>query len=152
VLHRPFSQFFEIDLADDFVEIRLRQISRRPGSEVQGRRFQSDGTDRVVRAMIAPHLIDRQNLDKPEPDLRRPIDELPQTFQIADAEIALRAQGKERRQYSRDLLLRRQIHTSQNGHQGGNGCLVQPRRTCQSSTSFVGISFKKREGRWNMSP
>ena len=64
---------------------------------------QRDCADRVVRTMIAAHFIDRQELDELEPDPRRPINELPQRLQIADAEIVLAPQGKQRCQNARDL-------------------------------------------------
>ena len=68
--------------------------SRRSGREVQRRRLERDGADRVVGAVIAAHFVDRQELDDLEPDLRRPIDELPQRLQIADAQIGFRAQAR----------------------------------------------------------
>ena len=40
----------------------------------------------------------------------RPIDELPQRFEVADPEIVFRAESEERRENAGDLLVRREIH------------------------------------------
>ena len=73
---------------------------------MQRRRLERDGTDRVVRTMVAAHFIDRQELDDLESNPGRPIDELAQRLQIADPQIGFRAEREQRRQHSRDFLLR----------------------------------------------
>ena len=110
VFHRTSPQLLEIDLTDNVVEVSLGQIFRRSGNEMKRRWFQGNRANRVIRTVIAAHFIDRQNLNQPEPDLRRPIDELPEPLEIADAQVVLRAQRKQRRQHSGNLLFRRQIH------------------------------------------
>ncbi len=64
---------------------------------MQRRRLDRNRADRVVRAVIASGFVDRQQLNELEPDPGRPIDKLPQRFDIADAEIVVRPQGEERR-------------------------------------------------------
>src|SRR6266446_6455143 len=98
VLHRTLAQLLKIVLRDDVVEVFLREIHGRSGHEVQGRRLERDGADRVVRTMIAPHFIDRQELDDLETDSRRPIDEMPQRLEVPNAQISLPAQREKRRQ------------------------------------------------------
>ena len=66
--------------------------------------------NRIVRAVVGSGLVDRQQLDQLETNPVRPINELPQPIDIANAEICFRPQGKERRQYSGDFLIGRQIH------------------------------------------
>ena len=60
--------------------------------------------DRIVRAVVAAGFIDRQKLDQLETNPARPIDELPQPIDIANAEIVFRPQREERRQDSRDAF------------------------------------------------
>ena len=110
VLDRAFAQLLQIVVRDNVVEVFLRKILGRSGREMQGRRLERDRANRIVRAVIAAHFIDRQELDDLEPNPRRPIDKLPQRLQIADAQIGLRAQREKRREHSRDFLLGRQVH------------------------------------------
>ena len=110
MLYRAFAQFLEIVLRNDVLEVLCREILRRPGREVQRRRLQREGTDRVVWAVITTHFVDGQKLDDLESNLRRPINKLTQGLQIADPQIGLRPQRKKRRQHSGDLLIGREIH------------------------------------------
>jgi hypothetical protein len=54
--------------------------------------------------VIATRLIDREQLHELEPDLGRPIDELPQYRHIAYSEIIVPAQPKQRRKNPRDFV------------------------------------------------
>ena len=133
--------------------------------------------DRVVGTVIAAGLVDRQQLHELEADAARPVDELPQAVEVADAEIVFGAQGEERREDAGDAFVRRKIHAGNDEARMTNDesmskveCrarrfrffirfrlrhsdfVIQLRRTFQSSTRLIGISFRKREGRWNMSP
>ena len=60
--------------------------------------------------VIAAGFVDRQELHELEADARRPINELAQPFEVTDAEIRFRAQGKEGCEHARDTVLRRKIH------------------------------------------
>ena len=94
-------------------EILLRKILRRPWRQVQRGRLERDRADRIVRTMVAPGFVDRQELDDLETDPSRPIDKLPQRLHIADPQIVLPAQREKRRQHPRDFLIGRQIHTTE---------------------------------------
>ena len=82
-----FAQLLEIVSRNDFVKVFLRKVLGRSGREMQRRRLERDRANRVVRTVIAAHFVDRQELHHLESDPRRPIDKLPQSLQVADAEI-----------------------------------------------------------------
>ena len=106
MFHAAFAQLLQIGLRNNFIETFLREVSGRSRCEVQRCWFQGHRANRIIGAVIASHLIDRQKLDQLESDARRPIDKLPQRFEITDPQIGFRAQGKERREDARDFLLR----------------------------------------------
>ncbi len=62
VFHRAFAQLPEIEPLHDLIEILPGQIVRRPGNEMECRRFERDRTDRVIGAVIAADFIDREQL------------------------------------------------------------------------------------------
>jgi hypothetical protein len=101
----------KIHIGGDGIEIFPRQIFRRAGREIERCWINRHRADRIVRAVVAAGFIDRQKLDQLETNPARPIDELPQPIDIANAEIVFRPQREERRQDSRDAFFRRQIHS-----------------------------------------
>src|SRR5438105_7392602 len=142
---------------------------RRTGREMKRCWFDRHRADRVVGAVVAARLVDRQKLHQLESTFGRPINELTQNRDVADSEIALAAQSEQRRENPRDLFLRRKIHLRPQitqisqikfGPPAVSICvnlrnlwiISQPFCTCQSSTSLFGISFKNRDGRWKTSP
>ena len=112
MFHAAFAQLLQIGLRNNFIEIFLREVRGRSRCEVQRCWLDGHRANCIVGAVIDSHLIDRQKLHQLESDARRPIDKLTQRLEIADPEIAFRAQSKERRQDPRDFFLRRQIHLS----------------------------------------
>ena len=70
------------------------------------RRFNRYRADRVVGAVVAAHLVDRQKLHELESDFGRPIDELAQDRDVADPEIVLAPQPKKRRKNPGNFFLR----------------------------------------------
>jgi len=77
---------------------------------MQSRWLDRHRTDGVVWAVITAGFIDWQKLNKRETDFRNPINKLPQRAEIADSEIVLSSQRKQRYENSGDLLFRRQVH------------------------------------------
>ena len=73
---------------------------------MQCRRFDGHGADRVVWTVIGSNFVDGQKLDEFESDSCGPINKLPQRSGIPDSQIVLAAQREQRRENSRNLLLR----------------------------------------------
>ena len=74
-------------------------------------RLDRQRADGVVRAVVGSGLVDRQELDEPESSFGDPVNKLSQRTDIADSKIVLAPQRKQRHKNSRDLFVRRQIHS-----------------------------------------
>ena len=110
IFHPAAPESSKVHIGGDGIEIFPRQIFRRSGREIECCWINRHRADRIVRAVVAAGFIDRQKLDQLETNPARPIDELAQPIDIADAEIVFRPQSEERCQHSRDFLIGRQIH------------------------------------------
>ena len=77
---------------------------------MQSRWVDRDRTNGIVWTVIRAGFVDWQKLNKCESDFRSPINELPQCAEIADSEVVLSSQRKQRHEYTSDLFVRRQIH------------------------------------------
>src|SRR5690348_1976916 len=120
-------------------------------------RFNRHGADCVVGAVVRAHFIDWQQLDQFESNLSRPINEFTEHSDVADSQIIFTSQPKQRRQNAGNLFIRGQIHSAEMLFRDVSTPLDMTRKnqlrfTSQSSTSWLGISFRNREGRWNTSP
>src|SRR5262245_10053031 len=88
----------------------MREILRGAWREAQGRGLDRHRTDRVIWAVIRSGFVDWQKLNQGESDFCNPINKLPQRAEIADSQIVLTPQRKQRRENSSNLLFRRQVH------------------------------------------
>ena len=77
---------------------------------MQSRWLDRHGTNGIVWAVIGAGLIDWQQLNKRESNFRNPINKLPQRAEVADSQIVLPSQRKQRHENASDLLLWGQIH------------------------------------------
>ena len=100
----------EIDPRGHFGEGLPRQIFRRARREVQRGRVDRARANRVVGAVVGAGFVDRQELDELETDRARPVDELPQAGDIADAKVVRGPEGEERDEHTGDAVGRRKIH------------------------------------------
>ena len=77
---------------------------------MQCHRLNRHRADRVVRRIIPADFVDRQQLHHAKANLARPLNELAQRRDIADAEIIFSSQSKQRCENTCHLVFRRQIH------------------------------------------
>ena len=94
ILHRSLAQCIAAEEAAGRavkLVLDLRDDRRR---DLQRQVIQRDGADGIVRAAVAASRVDRQELHKAQPDLRRPVDEFTNTARVADAEIIGSSDGK----------------------------------------------------------
>ena len=72
---------------------------------MQSRWLDRHRTDGVVGAVIRSGFVDWEKLNKRESDFCNPINKLPQRAEIADSQIVLSAQRKQRHENSSNFLL-----------------------------------------------
>ena len=70
------------------------------GRQLQQQRVQRHRTDGVVRAVVGPGLVDRQQLEEPDSAGGRPVAHLAQGSGVADAEVVFAPQGEGRYQHT----------------------------------------------------
>src|SRR5262249_10672637 len=98
------------EITEDLRECCRGKIRRRPGGEMESGRVERARADRVIGAVVAPGFVDRKQLHQPKTDLPRPINELTQTFEVADSQIVLTAKGKKGGQDPGNAFVRRKKH------------------------------------------
>jgi len=103
--HAIGPQFVEVESRQGLLIILLRQLPDPGWRSVQGKRLQSDRTDRVVRTVVPPHLVDRQESDEAEPAVRRPVNQLPQRGHVTDPQIVLPPEREHRHENAGDAFL-----------------------------------------------
>ena len=137
VAHCASVRLFCAGLRDRRRVIFITQIFGRSGCEMKSRRLDRHGANRIVGTVIPAGFVDRQQLHQFESDAGRPIDELSQGLEVANAQIVFGAQSEERRQHSSNAFIRRNLHT--NVSLGATNLPVLE-QTC------VGISRRNRDG------
>ena len=110
ILHRARAELLDVIFRERLVEKIRVQLRHRAGIQLEREPVERDGTDRIVRAAVAPRRIDRQELHHPEPRVRRPVREFAHAARVPDAEVALGADCKSRNENTSSSRSNRRHH------------------------------------------